>query len=244
MRTIRNAILVGVVLASCAAPQREQFSIHLRAQSDDGQLLAGVQVFHGEQELGTTTSAGSLNIAVEAVAGSSFAVQFDCPKGYRSEREGLVIPLRHTSQVADEEGQGDDNALALTLECRPSKRKATIVVKANLEHLRVMLGNQELARTNAEGVAYITLNFPPKKVFELSLDTNSEPLLYPKNPHFPFVMSDKDEVFVLQESFRLNEPPPPPPPPAKPKKHHRRKPPKKEEPKKPTRPTRVNPGER
>ncbi len=241
MRIVRTTILAmtAAALASCAAPQREQFSIALRAQSDDGQLLAGVRVFHGEQELGTTTNAGSLRLAVEAVAGSSFGVQFECPKGYRSARSGLEIPLRHTSQVASEDAQGTDNALALTLECNPSERKATVVVKANMENLPVMMGNQELGKTNAEGVAYITLSFPAKKVFELYLDTSSSELLYPKSPHFPFVMSDKDEVFVLQESFRLNEPPPPPP---EPKKRPRKRP-KKEEPKKPTTPVRINPGD-
>jgi hypothetical protein len=228
-----------VASASCAAPQRQQFSISMRSVSDDGQLLAGVQIFHGQQELGTTRESGVLEVNVEASSGSTFDVRFECPNGYQATRDQVAVPLRNAGPATQADApRSTANAMALTLECRPDERKATIVVKANMANLPVRMGNKILGKTNADGVAYISLNFPAKEVFELSLDTSAESMLHPSNPHFPFVMPSRDEVFVIQESFRIVEPPPPPP--AKKKKIKR--PPKKAPEKKPEykRPVRIN----
>ena len=78
-----------------------------------------------------------------------------------------------------------------------------VVVLANMANVPVMLGKEVVATTNAAGVAHVPLEFPAKEVFELNLDTSSNELLRPVNPQFPFVMPGHDEVFVVQESFRL-----------------------------------------
>ena len=117
--------------ASCAASQRQQFSISMRSVSDDGQLLAGVHIYHGEQELGTTRENGVLEVNVEASSGSSFDVRFECPDGYQAIRDRVVVPLRHVMEVSQSQvNRATSNALALTLKCRPDERKAIIVVKA------------------------------------------------------------------------------------------------------------------
>ncbi len=241
MKHICTLISLPLLLAaaSCAAPQRQQFSISMRSVSDNGQLLSGVHVFHGDEKLGTTRESGVLEVNVEASSGSIFDVRFECPKGYQAMRDEVEIPLRSAKEVAqDQEARAISNGMALTLECRPDERNATIVVKANMANLPVRMGNKILGKTNADGVAYISLRFPAKEVFELSLDTSSQSLLYPSNPHFPFVMPARDEVFVIQESFRVVEPPPPPPKKKKKPKKVRKKPPVK----KPVikRPVRVN----
>lgn len=213
--------------ASCAAPQRQEFNISMRSVSDDGQLLAGVQIFHGEQDLGTTSASGILVVDVEASSGSTFDIRFECPSGYQAIRDQVAVPLRNTREAPKEPApkeqaseqapkeqapkeqapQGSGNAMALTLECRPDERKATIVVKANMSDLPLLMGNKVVGKTNADGVAYVSLSFRAKEVFELSLDTSSESKIFPANPHFPFVMPSRDEVFVIQESFRVIEPP-------------------------------------
>jgi hypothetical protein len=213
MKYISKFYFLPLILAaaSCAAPQRHEFNLSMRTVSDDGLLLEGVQVFHGDQDLGTTSKSGLLYVDVEASSGSSFDVRFECPKGYVADRDHVVVPLRDAKEVAEgEEPKGSANALSLTLQCRPNERKATVVVKANMANLPVRLGDTIVGKTNAEGVAYVSLQFPAKQVFELSLDTSSQSLLFPRNPHFPFVMPGRDEVFVIQESFRVVQPPPPP----------------------------------
>ncbi len=246
MKSISKIYCLPLILAvaSCAAPQRHEFNIAMRTVSDDGLLLKGVQVFHGDHALGTTSESGLLNVDVEASSGSSFDVRFQCPKGYKAARDHVAVPLRDAKGVADaeeaEEAGSSANALSLTLQCRPNERKATIVVKANMANLPVRLGDTIVGKTNAEGIAYVSLQFPAKEVFELSLDTSSESLLFPQNPHFPFVMPSRDEVFVIQESFRVVQPPPPPPKVKKKKKKKKVK--KVPAPKKPEykRPVRVN----
>ena len=232
--------LISLALIACGAQAREQFHISMQTQTDDGQNLGGVEVFHKDTQLGVSTTSGRIDVVVDAVGGSTFEVQFQCPKGFHSTRESVLVPLRNSSQIAAEES--GEASYALTLECRPTKRQGVVVVNSNMENVPVKIGSTIVGHTDKKGVAHIPVTMAPKEVFEITLDTSSNPFLRPQNPQFPFMMPNHDEVFVLEEPFRLEIPPPPPPV----KKTKRRKKKKKpvvvlEEPIK-NRPVRINSG--
>lgn len=216
-------LALATITVGCAAPKRTEFRVQMITKSDDGEKLAGVVVHHGKQVLGTTNSAGRLDVAIEASNHSTFDVNFECPKGYAATRDHVVIPLRNAAEVAQEapvpleaEAKGDSpkpvkptasSAYEVTLECKPTIRKAVVVVQANMANVPIMMGKNNIGTTNEEGVAHLSLELRAEEVFELWLDTSSQSLLRPINPEFPFVMPHHDEVFVMQESFTLLDPP-------------------------------------
>jgi len=220
-----------VTLVACGGQPRSTYQVVMHTQTDDGRELADVEVFHNKQSLGTSTSSGKITIAVDATGGSTLDVQFNCPSGYNATRDNILIPLRDTGS----------SEYAVTLECRPDKRNAVLVVNANMANVPIRIGRDIVGETDATGTAYIALNYPPKHVFEVFLDTKTNMMLKPQTPEFPFVMPDHDEVFVLEQDFHIEQPPPPAPVVKK-----KRKKKKKKVEKVPTKtgPVRINAGEK
>ena len=212
MRLPMQALCASLLVTlACAAPQRELFEVNMVTKRDDGLALGDVSVYHGETLLGTTTKSATRSVQIEAEAGTGFPIRFVCPEGYSATRDEVQVPLRRTSEVANSTSSEDvslnsnpslSSAYALTLECKPSTRKAMLVVLSNMANVPVKLGNEVVGTTDLAGVAHLALEFPAKEVFELRLDTSSNDRLRPVDPHFPFVMTDHDELFVVQEAFK------------------------------------------
>lgn len=214
------SIALSIALVACEDEQRlSRFRVTFTSLSD-GEPLGGVSVIADGQPVGTTGPDGLLRIEVEGHEGRTLSVHAQCPSGYRAPEPLPVLTLRSfqgLDPVAAERG------LEMTISCPPSERTAAIVVRTGQPDLPIRMRGQELARTDAAGVAHFALTLRPNTTFRLAIDTSLRTDLRPQNPSVSFTIPDADEVFLYDQPFetkrrprRVRVRPAEPPPPALP----------------------------
>src|SRR5690606_22177825 len=102
-----------------------------------------------------------------------------------------------------------DQTVEMRFECRARARAVVLVVRAKGEaNLPVRVHGEEIARTNARGVAHVPLRADRGSTLRVTLDTGARPTLRPQNPTATFEVGERDAVFVLAQEFARPEPPP------------------------------------
>ncbi len=199
-------VLGAATLASCEAPHKVAgtFSLVFVVESDPGIRIEGARVLVNGRPMGDTDSSGLVRTRIYVESEQPLRIQHECPQGYEEPSQPKTLRLRPFEGI-DASAPG---GMEITLRCRPTKRLAAFVVRAkNGPHLPVLLDGQEVARTNANGVAHFSASAGPSTEFSIQLDTNGLPRLRPKSPMYLYTLPDADEIFVVNQSFEVDDEP-------------------------------------
>ena len=215
MRLTRSVAAMVFAVAGCAESEVvPTFSVTFTTESDPGVLLAGVEVFAGGRSIGVSGAEGIVQTVVRGPDGSSMPITYTCPEGYVAPEAPVALHLQPLERLDPEHDVG----LTMRLPCRPSKRRAVLVVRTNdPTDLPVVVDGQELGRTGPRGVAHIALTGDPGTEYRVRIDTSAHEALRPENPVRTFALHDADEVFVFDQTFESSAPAPV----VAPRAHHR-----------------------
>lgn len=187
-----SLLFLGLALASCSreAPLKT-YDLAVHVESDPGKPLAGVNVLHAGQTLGSTNEDGRVVIRATGNEGERVELELECPAKFKAPEAPLTVTLRRSAQRPE-----------YFARCAPLSRK--LVVAARMEHgagLPIRYLGREVARSDASGVAHLVIEAESDKTIELTIDTTEQPTLRPKSPTARFQMADRDELVVLEQSF-------------------------------------------
>ncbi len=211
---VLSLVALAVVLPSCEdPPPPAHYPVTFTAESDPGQPLHGVALTIAGTPQGETGADGTLHIELTGDEGTSVPVSATCPTGYREPAPLSPIVLRTTVSVAGAASAG----LRVTISCLPTSRRGVVVVRAagtglaTRAGLPVMIEGREVARTDASGVAHVSLDMAPGQSFRVLLATaTASPMLRPQDPEQTFVAPDADEIFLFDQNFDEEVPAAPP----------------------------------
>ena len=176
------------------------WKVTLRASSDIGKPLSGVQFHRSSRRLGATGASGAIDVELPGRDGETADIMATCPPGFRPLREPIHVKLRAFRGV--EQGHGH---LEHRVTCRPERRNVVVVVQApGAKTLPVLVDGERRGTTDADGIAHVFFQAEPSSMVRVAVDTSSEPELRPQNPSRPFQIADEDEVFVF--ATRLSRP--------------------------------------
>ncbi len=198
------AVASALTLVSCADAQTmaQSFSIAFIVESDPGLPVEGVNVFVDGKSIGKTDSNGAVRAEVVASSGETLRIEHECPKDHRATEDPTTIRLRELEGIEESAPSG----IQVTLKCKPSRRLAVFVVTArNGPDLPILIDGDEAGRTNGLGVTQISRWGIPGTEYSLEIDTRADPRLLPRSPVRVFTLPDAHEIFVVNESFELEE---------------------------------------
>jgi len=200
-------VVVLLVLPGVMACEEERppprFRVTFIAQSD-GDPLANVRVIADGQVLGETGDNGELGVEITGREGQAMAINAQCPEGHRAPEQLPLLTLRAFQGLGDAAAQ---RGIEMTIACPPSERIVAVAVRAldqddePLPDLPVRVRGQEIARTDASGVAHFSFSLRPNSTFRVQLDTDAVENIRPQNPGTTFTVPDANEYFVLNQAF-------------------------------------------
>ena len=198
------ALASALTLVSCTNSRSvaRPFSIVFIVESDPGLPLQGVNVLVDGKSIGKTDSNGSVRAEVLAIPGARLRIEQQCPEDYRAAEDSKSIRARRFETVEE----AAPSTIQMTLKCKPLRRLAVFIVTARGgPDLPVLIDGHNAGRTNELGVAQISRWGVPGTDYALEIDTREDPRLLPRSPVHVFTLPDAHEIFVVNESFQLQE---------------------------------------
>ena len=195
--TLLAALLAFPVVSSCNAPASlppQRFAF--RIASDPDRPLAGVHLNVGGQLAAISDEAGLGFFALAGNDGETFDVTVDCPAGYQSPPQPTAVTIRRLTSA--------DRVAEYHVACPPTTRAVVIAVSGQMgRRLAILQLGQEVARTEASGVATLLLRPGPTDQIDLTLDTSGPENadLRPQNPTATFLVKNRDDVFLFEPHF-------------------------------------------
>ncbi len=208
VRIVTSFVACAALLAACeeepAAPPRYPFTFTAHS---DGEPLEGVQVTVNGGAVGTTNSEGVLRVDLTGPEGAQVSVAAACPAGHRSPDAAQVHTLRRVQSL---DPATSARGIEVPFACPPEHRHGVVVVRAGEQAgMPVMVDGREVARTDASGTAHVHVAMAPGTTFQVLLDTRYNDRLRPRSPTQTYTLPDRDEVWVLDQNFQVEEPPRP-----------------------------------
>jgi hypothetical protein len=192
---------LSVVACAPPAPQQNAYELLVRVDSDPGEGLWNVPLFHGGRRVGVTGADGSARVQLAGGEGERTSLRAECPSTHSGPTEPTVIVLRSYQGAGLPE---------VDISCPPRTRKLAVVVKAkNGADLPIVHRGKTIGRTDASGTAHLLLKGPPGDAFEVALDTSSRPDLRPQDPGGRFVIASRDEAVLFDPELEIERAPPP-----------------------------------
>ena len=205
----RRVCALFISLLSCAAcasraggpvATEPSFEIAVRATTDADAPLEGVALRIGPSHAVLTAADGLARLRTDGRTGDSVEVQATCPDGYVSPAAPLAVTLYHVVSGAI--------APARSVVCTRSSRRVIAAIRVDRPaRLPIVRLGKTIGVTDELGAAHVTVDAKPGEPIELTLDTSALPLR-PHSPTLSFVMPDRDELLVLEQSFEMVVPPP------------------------------------
>jgi hypothetical protein len=197
-------VLSAAALTSCeGSPSAARpYAVVFVVESDPGVRLPRTHIFVDGKRVGESDSIGLLRTKIHGRSGNRLRIEHDCPEGHEAPSEPKILRLRKFEGV-DRSGP---LAMEITLRCRPTKRLAAVVVRAkNGPGLPVLLDGESVARTNASGVAHLSIRGAAGSEYVIELDTTEHPRLLPQFPTRLITLPDADDIFVVNQSFDVEK---------------------------------------
>lgn len=201
--------LALVVLFSGAGCKEELpppvFRVTFTAVSD-GDPLAGVAIVADGVAQGETDVNGELGVQITGREGQSVTVNAECPEGYRAPEQIPLLMLRSFQAI---DARAAARGIEMTITCPPAERLAAFVVRTldqddqAIPDLPITIRGEEVARTDASGVAHFHFKMRPATTLRISLDTSARDDVRPQNPGNTFTIPDQDEVFIMDQHFEV-----------------------------------------
>lgn len=194
-------LLTVCALGACgqAATDLKQYAFRLKAESDPGEPISGVQLRKGAELVATSDQDGVAAFALVGEEGQRVLLSSACPAGTTVFEKELTTTLR-----AYDGGRVPE----LLVRCAPNERELTVVaLLENGAGLPIQHRLKTLAVTDREGVAHFSLRGRPGETFELTINTADQPGLRPSSPAVSLTIGGREDAQVLERSFILPKAP-------------------------------------
>jgi hypothetical protein len=201
-RLLVSAAVAAGLLVSCARRESATYQVLVRVESDPGKPLPGARVAIQGREQGVSDGDGVVALQLAGAPGEVVVVDTTCPSEYRPPKAPLSIVLRRTTE---------DRQPEFRVSCPPLKRTMVLAVRAqNGADLPVRYLGKEIARTDRGGTAHALLAVDPGETVTFMLDTGApeHAQLMPQNPELKVVIPERDEIVILDQSFKVPAAPP------------------------------------
>ncbi len=200
---MKRATIVLLLLApfGCgedAAPVIPRHAVSFMAESDPGIPLQGVTVSANGQPLGESDESGLISAVLEGPTGTMMQIAYECPEGHEQPERPKPLVLT-TFQALDPES--GPRGLEMSLECPPLERWAALVVRTGQPDLPILIEDEEVARTDASGVAHHVLRGAPNSRYRVTISTEGKPNLRPQNPRALVTLGSRSDTFVIEEEI-------------------------------------------
>ena len=200
---MRRLLAAATVLGCQTPPLDFAFAIEASAETDEGEPLAGVDLYVGPRRLGATDAAGLARARLRGRDGARLVLRLAEPSGLRA-----MGPLETmaTLQVLTPLGGGppQPQPVRITARFAPLARSYVVLVRTDgRAGLGVQLFGKRQGATNEAGVAQLLFRAPPGDELHVGLDTGALPALRPANPSRVFQLADRDDVLVFDQDFRV-----------------------------------------
>jgi hypothetical protein len=174
------------------------FQVSVYVISDPGHPLAGAQVLWKTRAIATSDGAGLARVELAGAEGDSVSLGIRCPDGYSGPDKAIGVGLRRLAPGSPPP--------RFDVRCLPMVR--TMVVGLRAEHggnLPVLLLGKPIARTDQNGIAHFVIRAKPAEQIALTLDTSDKAseALRPQNPVLSFVCKEKDDMILLEQTFKI-----------------------------------------
>lgn len=196
-------LIVSVLFTACggstAAANGKSFDIVLKANSDDGDPVEGVQFATGGRTIGNSNTRGILATALRGSDGQSFLVSATCPDGYAGPDQPTTLKLTEVRRV----NEAGPAPLGIEVICTRKMREIVIVVRtANAPSLPVDVGGKTVGTTDSNGNAHLRLQLDREvRTLSVTLGTADAPTLRPQNPSRVYELEGQDALLLLDQSF-------------------------------------------
>jgi hypothetical protein len=201
MRALIAAGLLLTALACGEAPLPELARpFELRAVTPAGEAVPGVRAWLGGALLGETSSDGVLRATLRGRAHQRIILSWACPAAYEppaAERELAIDPSAASTPAPQA-------PLKLEARCTPLDIEAALVVRASgapASGLPVVVRDEMVARTDAEGFAHVLLRARRGSALTVGLDTHEHPALVPASPLETFQLGDADTILLFDRKL-------------------------------------------
>lgn len=208
---MRSLAICLLLAAACATPEPATLTraIELRATTRSGAALPGVRAWLDGVLLGETQSDGLLRGTLRGRVHQRVVLSWACPAAHEpaSEQRELAIDAEAPSQ-----GDGAATpraALKLEARCAPLDIEAALVVRASgapPEGLPVIVRDEVVARTDADGLAHVLLRARRGSSLAVALDTRQHPKLVPASPIETFQLGSDDTILLLDRKLETPRP--------------------------------------
>lgn len=180
-------------------PTRSVFDVDFRVTTDEGEPLAGAEIFNGKSLLGTTGTAGHLKAELEGNDGEMVSVSLSCPAGYTSLTKPPPLRLTRMRQVTTH----DSRAMQFASACKRDVRDVVVLVRADGgAQLPVRVDGRLAGSTNSDGIAHILVHAARTvRGFDVSLDTSKRHDLRPRNPSRTYELAEHDAILVFHQTL-------------------------------------------
>lgn len=195
-------VTAGLLAAGCdqipgsdrATAPAADYPVLVIASADDQRLLAGVKVYAGKRELGTTDARGTVRFSLTGPEGAVVPLTVKCPENYTSPEKPLAVGLRRMSPSSP--------APRFQAQCVPMSHTLVVGIRAeNGPNVPVMHLDEVIGETDEHGFAHVLLEVAPNESVSLKLETGSNPRLRPQNPTLTFLAGNRDEMILLEQRF-------------------------------------------
>lgn len=205
MRTLSPWLVMSLLLSACAEPPPPPEHHFVIQALSDGVAVPGATVITNGQRSGDTDENGELRVGLTGPNGALVSLAVECPEGFRSPADLRPLRLQTFEGLSpDQERQ----VIRRAVTCLPTERAAAIVVRTvGFADLPVTIRGREVARTDASGSAHFSLRLPPNRSVRIRIDTSARPELRPQSPESTIQMPDRDELFILDQPFELQDAP-------------------------------------
>jgi len=196
---LTGALATGPLVAGCSVSPVYTQQVRVSAKDPAGVSVPGLVLAQDGQDVGTTGPEGTLLHQVRGRAGDTARMTITCPPGTErlGEAELLVTIVPHRKS---------DAALEVPAVCRPLRHQVTVQVRApKAPGLPIKHLGHEVGRLDGDGLATLILEAAPNQRMELLLDTQGREDLRPKNPVVTFLVTDRDENFVMDQDFAVTK---------------------------------------
>jgi hypothetical protein len=190
-----------------SSSDKPDFTVVVRASTDDDRPLEGVAIIAARHRLGATSSTGTLTARTQGEDGQTLPVTISCPDGYVAPATSPPLRLTHARALAS----GKTEPLVYDVVCDRKMRNVIVAVKAaGSKSTPVLVNGERQAITDDNGIAHVALvvdrSTPSVRV---DLDTSSEPNLVPQSPSRTFALNGRDSVLIFDQALSRRSRPKP-----------------------------------
>ncbi|MGM0555691.1 MAG: hypothetical protein ACQEVA_04845 [Myxococcota bacterium] len=199
-------------------PSIIQFPMEISATDTNGEPVAGAKIIVDGSPVGFTDRDGLFQAALSERKGAEVTVSVEPPDGYKLTKDATTTQTMSLTENVTGEGM---TRVPVSLQAQMVSTKENYLLWVDLQcdedsldegqctDVPVLVGGEEVARTNEQGIAHITLTRVPGSSLKVEVDTpeyegddeDEAWKMKPADPDWTLDLGTDAEVLVIEQRF-------------------------------------------